>query len=106
MAKKTTEGKVKKEVATEATTKKQDYDVEYVEPTEYRVGFHIIRAEGIALQVEANYIFITQYDSGCDVKSASKALQKVTDKRVSLSEDGRFTVDGKELSEWKTSCVY
>lgn len=81
-------------------------DVEYVEPTEYRVGFHIISAEGIKLQVESNYIFIVQYDSGCDVKSASKALQKVTDKRVSLSEDGRFTVDGKELSEWKTSCVY
>mgnify|MGYP007100186944 CR=1 FL=1 len=81
-------------------------DVEYVEPTENRVGFHIIRAEGIALQVEANYITITQYDGGCDTRSANKLLKKVTDKRVSLSKNGRFTVDGKELSEWKTSCVY
>lgn len=81
-------------------------DVEYVEPTEHRVGFHIISAEGIKLQVESNYIFVVQYDSGCDVKSASKALKKVTGKRVSLSEDGRFTVDGKELSEWKAACMY
>lgn len=101
MAKKNTEGKVIKE---EVVTTKAD--IEFIEPTEHRVGFHIISAKGIKLQVEPNYIFIVQYDSGCDVKSVSKALQKVTDKRVSLSEDGRFTVDGKELTDWKTSCVY
>jgi hypothetical protein len=102
MAKKTTEE------TTKSTSKEVKLDVvtTQIDATESRVGYTLIEAKGITLEVESDYILITQYDSNCDLKSASKALQKVTDKRVSLSEDGRFTIDGKELTEWKTNCSY
>lgn len=97
-----------KQSTSKSTTKENKLDVVItpIDATEDRVGYTLIEAKGITLEVESNYILITQYDSNCDTVSVNKALQKITDKRVSLSKDGRFTVDGKELSEWKTSCVY